>query len=504
VSGAVNALSPAAGTLRSPVAAQGWCPDAPAVGALVAGKYRIEGVLGAGGMGVVVAAQHEQLGQPVAIKFLRGDAALDQGAVGRFLREARATVALSNEHVTRILDVGTLESGAPYMVMEYLAGVEVGEMLQRSGPLAVDVAVDVVLQACEAIAEAHARGIVHRDLKPANLFVTMRSDGSRLVKVLDFGISKAIDVEASEQSLTMSGTVMGSPGYMSPEQVRSAKAVDTRTDIWALGVILYELLSGSCPFTGETLGDTIAKIISEDPPPLSLARPDVPEDLVATIAQCLARDVGARIQSVAELAVRLLPFAGSGAEVSVKRIQGMAGQSAAAAHAGPAVFAATLVQASAGISSGGIGLGARKAAGLPSRLRLRLGMAAIAGGLCAAGIAAFLALRGTAPRPLASPASASASTWTSPEPRKDDAPAPRPSASARVQDVAPPSAPDQRTAAASRAAPPSSGSAKASHRTLPPPNASAGRDRAPAVAADCDPPVTIDSAGFRIVKPGCF
>jgi serine/threonine-protein kinase len=454
-------------------------------------------------MGVVVAARHEQLGQPVAIKFLRGDAALDPDAVGRFLREARATVALSNEHVTRILDVGTLESGAPYMVMEYLAGVEVGEMLQRSGPLAVEVAVDIVLQACEAIAEAHARGIVHRDLKPANLFVTRRPDGSRLVKVLDFGISKAIDVEAQEQSLTMSGTVMGSPGYMSPEQVRSAKAVDTRTDIWALGVILYELLSGCCPFTGETLGDTIARITSEDPPPLSLTRPDVPEDLAETIARCLARNAGARIQSVAELAVRLLPYAGSGAEVSVKRIQGMAGQSRVAAHAGPAVFAATLVQASAGISSGGIGLGARKAAGLPSRLRLRLGRAAIGGGLGAAGIAAFFVLRGMASRPRASPPTvASATASTSPATRKDDTPLP-PSASARIPDVAPPSPPQERTAAASsRAAPPAS--AKGSHRGAPPPMASTGRDRAPAVAADCDPPVTIDSAGFRIVKPGCF
>jgi serine/threonine-protein kinase len=236
-----------------------------------------------------------------------------------------------------------------------------------------------------------------------------------------------------------------------------------------------------------------------------MTRPDVPEHLAETIARCLARDVGARIQSVAELAVRLLPFAGSGAEVSVKRIQGMAGQSRAAAHAGPAVFAATLVQASAGISSGGIALGARKAAGLPSRLRLRLGRAAIGGGLGAAGIAAFFVLRGTASRPPASPptlASASATASISPAPRRDDTPPPPPSTSARIPDVAPPSPPEERTPAASRAAPPSS--AKGSHRGAPPPIGSTGRDRAPAVAADCDPPVTIDSAGLRIVKPGCF
>jgi eukaryotic-like serine/threonine-protein kinase len=344
-------------------------------------------------------------------------------------------------------------------------------------------------------------GIVHRDLKPANLFVTRRSDGSRLVKVLDFGISKAIDLEASEQSLTVSGAVVGSPGYMSPEQVRRAKAVDTRTDIWALGVILYELLSGHCPFTGETLGDTIAKIVAEDPPLLSRTRPDVPEELAATIQSCLARDVAARIQTVADLAVRLLPFAGSGAEVSVMRIQGMAAKSSSGPHAGPAVLAATLVQASAGISSGGVGLGARKAAGLPSRLRLQLGKAAIAAALCVASAAAFFALRGPSSLPVTR-AAVSANPSASPEPRKDDAPPPPPSASAPVRDVATASLHADGPADADRAAPPSS--AKGSHHAAPPPYASAGRQRAPAVAADCDPPVTIDSAGFRIVKPECL
>lgn len=297
-------------------------PGVPAPGEMIAAKYEVERVLGVGGMGVVIAARHVHLGQRVAMKFMRGEAARDDNAVGRFLREARAAVALSSEHVARVLDVGTLESGAPYMVMEYLSGVDLAQVLRRDGPMPVSGAVDVVLQACEAIAEAHALGIVHRDLKPANLFVTSRMDGSPLVKVLDFGISKAAQVVGSQsgQSLTASGIIMGSPGYMSPEQVRSSKDVDARSDIWSVGVILYELLTGISPFVGETLGDTFAKIASENPPPIRERRPDVPAKLVATIDQCLQRRLDARIQSIGALAARLVEFAPPEAAVVAARI----------------------------------------------------------------------------------------------------------------------------------------------------------------------------------------
>jgi serine/threonine-protein kinase len=279
-------------------------------------------------MGVVVAAQHLHLGQRVAIKFMHAEMAGNEPATERFLREGRAAVALTSEHVARVLDVGTLDDGAPYIVMEYLSGEDLAQALRRDGPMPVSTAVAILLQACEALAEAHAIGIVHRDLKPANLFVTRRADGSRLVKVLDFGISKAArQAGADAPSLTATGVVMGSPSYMSPEQVRSSKDVDARSDVWSLGVILYEMLTAISPFEGETLGDTFAKVVSESPPPVAARRSDVPRGLVEAIDRCLERDRAARVQSVSDLARRLLPFAPPEAAISVERILRMAGAS---------------------------------------------------------------------------------------------------------------------------------------------------------------------------------
>ena len=299
----------------------------PRVGDLVAGKYEVERVLGVGGMGVVVAARHRQLGELVAIKLLHADAAMDGEAVARLLREARATISIKSEHVVRVIDVGTLETGSPYILMEYLSGSDLGELVQKNGHLAVRDAVDYVLQACEAIAEAHARGIVHRDLKPSNLFLTERADdGSSLVKVLDFGISKALVPEdaspttQAHMSLTATRAVFGSPLYMSPEQVRSAKRVDERTDIWALGIILHELLTGSLPFFGETTPGVLASIVADPPEPLRKRRPDAPEGLETVILHCLVKDVNQRLQSVTDLAKALAPFAGPGAQISVDRI----------------------------------------------------------------------------------------------------------------------------------------------------------------------------------------
>ena len=299
----------------------------PSEGDVIASKYKVERVLGAGGMGIVVAARHLQLGQRVAIKFIRGEAAADRNALERFLREARAAAALSSEHVAKVLDVGTLETGAPFMVMEYLDGIDLSERLRRSGPMAVADATSAVLQASEAIAEAHSRGIVHRDLKPSNLFVTKSVDGGPLVKVLDFGISKMTEASSTDggQNLTASGTVMGSPGYMSPEQVRSAKEVDPRSDIWALGVILYELLSGVQPFRGTTMGETFARILTESPAPIRSLRADLPQGLANAIAQCLQRDREKRPQGVGELAAKLLPFAPPDGRRSVERILRVSG-----------------------------------------------------------------------------------------------------------------------------------------------------------------------------------
>ncbi len=295
----------------------------PSPGDVIATKYVVERVLGVGGMGVVVAARHLQLGQRVAVKFMLAEALGASGAVARFMREARASVSLSSEHVAKVLDVGVLESGAPYMVMEYLDGIDLSEVLRRSGPMGISDAVGAVLQACEGVAEAHTRGIVHRDLKPANLFVARRIDGTPLVKVLDFGISKVNDT--TSPSLTSTGSVMGSPLYMSPEQVRSAKNVDARSDIWSLGVILYELLAGAQPFVGETVGETFAKILSDPLPPLASQRPDVPAGLAAIVASCLERDLTKRTQSVADLATALLPFGPRDAAIGVARIQRIGG-----------------------------------------------------------------------------------------------------------------------------------------------------------------------------------
>src|SRR5690606_6138867 len=231
------------------------------VGEQLLGKYVIERVLGQGGMGVVVEAAHIALGHRVAIKFLLPEACNHPGAVERFLREARAAVQIQSEHVARVSDIGKLETGLPYMVMEFLDGNDLSEESQARGVLPVDEAVKYLLEALEAIAEAHALNIVHRDLKPANLFLAKRQDGTRTVKVLDFGISKA--VQSGELNLTQTSSMMGSPLYMAPEQIRNSKTVDARADVWSLGVILHECLSGRTPFGGTTLSGVLAAIVAD-------------------------------------------------------------------------------------------------------------------------------------------------------------------------------------------------------------------------------------------------
>jgi serine/threonine-protein kinase len=283
--------------------------DAPVkAGDILAGKYRVDRVLGKGGMGFVVAATHIELRELRALKFMRPEALADAESVARFLREARAASRLKGEHVTRVFDVGRLEDGAPYMVMEYLEGSDLAALLKRSGALpSSDVAL-YLLHACEALAEAHASGIIHRDLKPGNLFLTHDLGGAPCIKVLDFGISKILD----EAGVTRSHTLLGSPFYMSPEQMRSTRDVDARTDIWALGVIGYQLLAGRLPFHGRTVTEIITAVIQTPPEPLSRVAPAVPAGLEAVIARCLQKDVSRRYASIAELAAEIAPFAPSG------------------------------------------------------------------------------------------------------------------------------------------------------------------------------------------------
>ena len=279
-----------------------------ASGMMLAGKYRIERTIGEGGMGVVLAATNEALRQRVAIKLLRSGALANAKALGRFEREARAAASLRSEHVARVLDVGKLEDGRPYMVMEYLEGRDLGDLIDHGGELPVGDAVDYVLQACEAVAEAHAAGIIHRDLKPKNLFLAQTVDGRPLVKVLDFGISKVED-EAEDMSLTRTTEIIGSPSYMSPEQLRASKQVDLRTDIWALGVILYELLTKRLPFEATTITELVAVVLTEPLPDLRLVRPDVSPELAAAVGRCLEKKRDDRFASVSDFVRAIAPFA---------------------------------------------------------------------------------------------------------------------------------------------------------------------------------------------------
>lgn len=286
------------------------------VGDVIADKYRVERVLGVGGMGVVVAATHQVLDQQVAIKFLLPELAQHPEAGARFQREAKAAVRIQSQHVCRVLDVGVSAQGAPFMVMEYLEGRDLAAELEQSGRLDVERAVEYVLQACEALAEAHAAGIVHRDLKPANLFLALRTDGSRIIKVLDFGISKLTDQDVH---LTKTSSVMGSPQYMAPEQMQSSKRVDQRTDIWALGAILYELLTNQVPFQGETVPEICINIVNTEPTPLLELRPELPPGLVAIVERCLKKNAEERFENVAELGSELSSFGPPLSHLSVER-----------------------------------------------------------------------------------------------------------------------------------------------------------------------------------------
>lgn len=295
-------------------------------GDLLAGKYRVEKVLGFGGMGVVVSAFRGDLEQRVAVKFLSEAAAERPDAAERFRREARAAAKIKSDHVARVLDVGTLDTGQPFMVMEYLEGNDIADELRRFTYLPITEAVEFILQAIEALAEAHASGVVHRDLKPGNLFLARRADGSRRVKVLDFGISKALGGSSVEElSLTKTAALIGSPLYMAPEQMRSAKDVDTRADIWSLGAMLYEMLTGQSPYTGESIPQLCAALLHDDPIPLRQHRPEIPEGLEQVVLRCLMKDRNQRYPTVYDLGRALVPFAMPDSRIHVERAERVLG-----------------------------------------------------------------------------------------------------------------------------------------------------------------------------------
>ncbi len=280
---------------------------APQPGELIAEKYVVERVLGAGGMGVVVAARHRELDSRVAIKLLRTRPAPSVEEFERFQREARAAARLKSDHVARVTDVGVLADRTPFMVLEHLEGADLAQVA-HAGRLAPGLVAELVAQACEAVGEAHSHDIVHRDLKPSNLFVTTTVRGRVRLKVLDFGISKLRGARADAMTETAEGTMLGTPLYMSPEQMRSSRDVDARTDVWSLGLVMFELLTGSVPWTTSSIAALALDVTTKPAPDPRTLRADVPEGLADVVLRCLEKEPGSRFANAAELGAALAPF----------------------------------------------------------------------------------------------------------------------------------------------------------------------------------------------------
>jgi len=296
-------------------------------GDVLAGRYRVERVIGSGGMGVVVAATDLERREPRAIKLMSRAALGDAAGVTRFLREARAAARLRGEHVTHLHEVGHLENGAPFLVMEYLEGKDLRAELDERGKLPVAEALTILFEICEALAEAHAAGMVHRDLKPSNVFLAKRGAGT-IVKVLDFGVAKvppdasgAFDGEGS--TVTETGVLLGSPHYMSPEQMQSSRDVDARADVWSLGVVAYQIITGRLPFEGDGLAQVATAVLDGNPPPPSSLVAGLPPALDTAILACLEPDRERRCATVVQLVVSLSPFAPRSANPSIQRLLGL-------------------------------------------------------------------------------------------------------------------------------------------------------------------------------------
>jgi serine/threonine-protein kinase len=315
------------------------------IGQRVGGKYEVERVLGSGGAGVVLKARHVRLGEPCAIKLMLPEVLEAPMARERFFREARACAKLKSDHVVRIFDVAELDDGTPYMVLEYLEGVDLRAHTER-GRLPVGEAARIVLQICAALAEAHSLGIVHRDIKPENVFLACR-DGTTRVKLLDFGLSKLVgDAAGANQALTAEGAIAGTPGFMAPEQLRGGP-VDARTDVWAVGVLLYGLLSGAFPFEDKP---PYQVLVGVEPPPPSRCVPGIPPELDRIVLRCLAKDAAERPRGVEEIAAAVAPFADEdGPRISIHVEHGAGGRPRSRWKV-PAALSGLFIAAGAGIA----------------------------------------------------------------------------------------------------------------------------------------------------------
>jgi serine/threonine protein kinase len=475
-------------------------PVAP--GDVLAGKYRVERLIAQGGMGAVFAAQHTILNQRVALKLLLGELRESQEAAARFLNEARAAAQIRGEHVARVLDVGQLPDGTPFMVLEYLEGSDLASLLAQRGALAVTEVADYALQALDALAQAHAAGIVHRDLKPANLFLARRHDGTSVIKVLDFGISKNLaPLGETPRGLTQTRALMGSPEYMSPEQLRTPRAVDTRTDIWSLGVILYELLTGKTPFEGPSVSELFVQILEATPLAVHELRADVPAELEAAIARCMSRDPGARFATVQDLAAALLPFASEPLRATIAARESLAGGSVVSSRAGDEAGKAVAVPAPRVTSSP-----PWANTQLPARRRPPMAALVIAG---AAGLVLVLVVlttqlgRANRPGPAAGlVAGATGVTTADPGLATGPPPAPPPTdPPSEAPAIAPAATTNEAEPAATKPAP----RPTPERRIAPPPRTTSTVTPPPTAAQkDCTTKFVYDQDGHKRFKPECY
>ena len=512
----------------------------PHEGEIIAGKYRVERILGIGGMGVVVAAQHIRLDEKVALKFLLSAALTNPEAVARFVREARAASKIKSEHVARVLGRRDARQRLPVHGDGVPAGDgPLGVPVQKHGALPFPQAVDYVLQACEALAEAHAIGIVHRDLKPANLFLhPAHATGELCVKVLDFGISKLTAPGADSVSMTRTTALMGSPLYMSPEQMVTSKGVDVRTDIWSLGVILFELVTARLPFDAQSVTELAIRIAMEPPTPLRSLRPDAPPGFEHLLARCLDKNRDQRFQTVADLAVALAEYAPPQSRLSVERVLGTLRRAGVApafqgggtgdargsgvfAEGGPALGATRQPVNAAGpgippqtaASWGQTGSGAVPAP--KSHTGLAIGIAVVvlaavtgAGAMVVSRLHANAATAAAAPptsaasAPSDTPAAAAPpSTGAAASPAASSPAAPPAASTAQASPDVTPTAPAAKTETHAARAP-------GAHAPAPPAAAAPSPAAPPPATAkhppNCNPPYIINAAGEHQYKPECL